>query len=138
MEGNQDEIDAFPNAEARKRTVAQAIDAYMLDYSGRDVGLINRLAWWKSEYGAVSLAQLNQAKIKDAVRELGRENVRRGSGPGGRVHSLSRRKAPATINRYLQAISSVLAWAVDQGWIAKNAARHQASQGAQRESAMAF
>ncbi len=122
MEGNQDEIDAFPDAEARKRTVAQAIDAYMLDYSGRDVGLTNRLAWWKSENGTVSLAQLNQAKIKDAIRKLGRENIKRGKGPGGKAQSLSRRKAPATLNRYLQAISSVLTWAVDQGWIAKNPA----------------
>jgi len=72
MKGNQDEIDAFPDAEARKRTVAQAIDAYMLDYSGRDVGLTNRLAWWRAEIGTVSLANLTQAKIKDAIRKLGR------------------------------------------------------------------
>ncbi len=35
---------------------------------------------------------------------------------------LNRRKSPATLNRYHQAISTVLTWAVDQDWISKNTA----------------
>ncbi len=122
MEGNQDEIDAFPNAEARKRTVAQAINAYMLDYSGRDTAIVKRLSWWTEHFGGVSLAAFNQTTIKDGLRQLGREKAKRHAGKKG-AQSLGRSKAPATINRYLQAISSVLTWAVDQDWITKNPAR---------------
>ena len=65
MEGNRNAIDAFPDAEARRRSVADAIDAYMLDYLGRDEGIIWRLSWWKDRYGDVPLAQFTPAKTKD-------------------------------------------------------------------------
>lgn len=120
MEGNKDDIDAFPDAEARRRTVGGAIDAYMLEYSGRDQGVISRLSWWKANYGDVTLATLSQAKVKDALRDLSRAKAMSGTGRGGPVRSLSRKKSPATINRYRQALSSVLSWCVEQSWIAAN------------------
>jgi integrase len=121
MRGNPDEIEAFPDAEARKRTLTQAIDAYMLSRTGRDEGIIYRLSWWKEKRGSLALSELSKAKIKNAIREIAQENVKHGTGRGV-VGTLSRSKAPATLNRYLQAVSSVLTWAVDEDWITKNPA----------------
>lgn len=121
MEADEDAIAAFPDAEARRRTLAQAIDGFMLEYSGRDTAILRRLAWWKAEYGDTPLADFTQAKIKDGLRRLGQDSAKRYAGKNGIV-TLGRKKGPATINRYHQAISSVLSWAVDQSWIAKNPA----------------
>jgi integrase len=122
MEGDEDAIAAFPDAEARRRTVAQAIDGYMLGYKGRDTAIIKRLSWWREQYGTTALADFTQAKIKDGLRELARQDARRNAGKGKPRASLGRKKSPATCNRYLQAISSVLSWAVDESWITKNPA----------------
>jgi integrase len=121
MEGNRDHIDAFPDAEARKRTVEQAIDGYMLEYSGRDVSIVRRMTWWKDHFGSTALTDFTAAKIKDGLRQLGREHAKRHAGKNGQA-SLGRKKAPATINRYHQSISSVLSWAVEESWLAKNPA----------------
>jgi integrase len=121
MEGSRDNIEAFPDAESRRRTVADAIDSYTLQYSGRDGAIIKRLSWWKEQYGSCPLADFSQAKIKDGLRQLTRERAKRYAGKHGRV-SLGRTKAPATVNRYRQGISSVMSWALDESWIAKNPA----------------
>jgi integrase len=120
MEGDREAIDAFPDAEARRRTVGIAIDAYMLAYSGRDEGIVSRLAWWKANYGAVPLAQFTPAKRNDGLRDLSLERAKHCNGPGRTMKALPRAKSPATLNRYAQAISSVLSWCVDEGWLAKN------------------
>lgn len=122
MEGNRGDIDAFPDAEARRRTIADSIDAYMLEYDGRDAGIVSRLGWWRDQYGSIALAQFTQARIKDALRELGRSKALRGNGRSRAAQPLTRRKSPATVNRYRQALSSVLSWAVEQSWITANAA----------------
>jgi integrase len=122
MEGDEEAIAGFPNAEARRRTVAQAIDDYMLGYRGRDTAIIKRLSWWREQYGTTLLTDFTQAKIKDGLRDLARQDARRNGGKGKPTVSLGRKKGPATINRYLQAISSVLSWAVDESWISKNPA----------------
>jgi integrase len=123
MEGSRDNISAFPDAEARKRNVGQAIDAFMLAYTGRDVSIVRRLGWWKDRYGTTPLVDFNHAaRIKDALRDLAREDARRWAGKAKPPRSLGKKKGPATCNRYLQSISSVLSWCVDENWIQKNAA----------------
>jgi len=122
MEGNTENIDAFPDAEARKRTVADAIDGFMEEYQGRDSAILGRLAWWKQEYKDLPLAQFSQAAIKDAIRRLSGSKARRAAGKGKTV-TMDKPKGVATCNRYLGAISICMAWAVDEGWIKRNPAR---------------
>jgi len=122
MEGDEEAISGYPDDEARRRTVGQAIDGYMLAYVGRDTAIVKRLSWWKEQHGATPLADFSTAKIKDALRDLARQDAVRNAGKGKPTASLGRKKSPATCNRYLQAISSVLTWAVDESWITKNAA----------------
>ena len=121
MEGSKKNLDAYPDAEARRRTVAEAIDQFMLEYSGKDMAIVGRLGWWRDEYGAVSLAQFTTAKIREGLRSLARQRCRRAAGKGKTV-SLARTRSPATVNRYLGAISIAMAWTVEEDWLAENPA----------------
>jgi integrase len=121
MEGSRDDLAAFPDAEARRRSLANAIDDYVLDYRGHDDSLQGRLAWWRQQFGTAALVDVSAAKINDGLRQLAREHAMRYNGEGA-PKSLGHAKSPATINRYLRALSSVLSWCVDQGWLGKNPA----------------
>jgi integrase len=123
LEGDRDKLDAYPNAEARRRTVKDAVDGYMLDFAGRDTGMSSRLSWWRTEYGSTTLANFRQPQIREGLRKLARENVRRGNGRGkskGKTETVDRKKTSSTITRYQSSISSVMRWAVDQGWLTRN------------------
>lgn len=123
MEGNRANIDAFPDAEARRRTVADAIDGYMLDYKGRDRVQVSRLSWWKAAYGEQPLAAFTSARVREGLRKLAGESARQGAGRGknkGKTKALPRKRAGATVVRYQAALSVVMRWAVDEGWITKN------------------
>jgi len=105
LEGDTDALDSLPGTESRRRSVTQAIDAYMLVYSGRDPALVGRLHWWRIEAGHLSLERLTAATIRDALRKLGET------------------RTPATGNRYLAAISAVCRWAIKEQWLNRNPAR---------------
>lgn len=105
LEGDTDALDSLPGTESRRRTVAQAIDTYMLGYSGRDNALAGRLHWWHIEVGHLSLERLTAATIRDALRKLATD------------------RTSATCNRYLAALSAVCRWAVKAEWMARNPAR---------------
>jgi|LNAP01.1.fsa_nt_gb integrase len=90
----------------RRRTLADLIDKYNTDHlpfkpNSRDAdGVKAQLAWWRGEYGHVTLDKLTPAVIADARGRLAKR--------------MTRNKTPlsgATINRYLAAISSVCKWA---------------------------
>lgn len=121
MDGNSDHIDAYPDAEARRRRVADAIDAFMLEYAGRDGTLPSRLAWWKTHHGHHTLAGFTQPRIREGLRQLAGEKVNRGDGKG-KSKALDRTKSASTVNRYLTSISSVLRWTVEEGWLPRNPA----------------
>src|SRR5688572_19744339 len=78
MEGDKDQIDAFPDAEARRKTVADTIDAYMLGFTGRDEGMVSRLAWWKAQAGHHTLATFTQHRIRELLGQLATEKAKRG------------------------------------------------------------
>jgi integrase len=123
MEGSDAHLDAYPDAEARRRTIANVIDAFMLDYRGKDTAIVGRLTWWRTHYGHITLANFNQATVKEGLREVLRQPARRANGKGttkGRTKSLERNRGPATSNRYKGAISIALAWAVEADWIKTN------------------
>lgn len=123
MEGNIDRVDDVPGVEARRRTVADAIDAFMLAYDGKDDMIAGRLAWWRDEFGALPLSRLTQAQVRDGLDRLARQPAKSSAGKA-RTRSLGRAKSKATINRYLGALSIALNWIVEERkWIARNPAK---------------
>jgi len=118
LEGNLDTVDAFPDAEARRRTLAQVIDGYMLERTGKDASIGGRLAWWKRQYGHLSLSRFTQSRVREGIRELAQDRTRKAP-----EAAETQTRGAATLNRHLAAVSAVMKWAVSEGWIATNPVR---------------
>ncbi len=88
----------FRVAEAEKHTLAELIDRYLKDYA-RTKNDRQRLLWWREQLGYCLLADLTPARITE-----GRDRLRN--------------RSPATVNRYLSALSHALTIATrDYGWL---------------------
>jgi integrase len=105
------------------RTVAEAIDAFLAqELTGKkDTRMLTaRLLWWRCKLGSIRLRDLTAWHISQQLDRLATEPqaAKRPDGP-------RKPRAEATINRYRDAFSSSLAWAVRQTppWIASNPAR---------------
>lgn len=94
----------FTSSEARKRSVAELIDRYIKDVlpGKKDkVSPKRQLGWWKARIGHLMLADVTPAVVSEARDALVREPTnwenakRKGTSP----------RSPATVNRYLAAIS---------------------------------
>jgi integrase len=110
-----------PSGEAAQRTVGEAIDRYLEllpnvklnDERNRR----RQLAWWRAELGKLTLAQCTAARIATCRDKLLATPICR---PGGTNKS----RQPATVVRYLAALSHVLTVATDDwGWLPDNPVR---------------
>jgi integrase len=98
----------FEEQKAKIHTVADALDRYLASPRFQKLaGQVDRKAqinWWKEQYGKLTLAQFQPDKIAEGRDALTAEG-----------------KAPATVNRYLAALSAGLKNTVRElGWIAVN------------------
>jgi integrase len=110
----------FKCAEAKRRSVAELIERYIaavLPQKPRDLRNRKRqLLWWKAELGHLKLADLTPALLSAKRDLLLASEVRRQSGT-----SPVRKKSPATVRRYLAALSHALSVAVrDWQWLDEN------------------
>jgi integrase len=100
----------FKTSEARKHTLAEAIKRYKESVLPRKKDQKKQealLDWWKDEIGAHTLADITPAKISECRDELLKGVTTRGT-----------RRAPATVVRYLAALSNVFTTAVNEwGWL---------------------
>jgi integrase len=97
---------AFRNVEARRRTLGEAIDRYILEElpKKRD-GSTHRtcLPWWKQRLGHLRLADVTPALLVEHRGKLSRETFARSKGAKPRQYP----RSAATVNRYLSALSHV-------------------------------
>lgn len=107
-------------------TLAQLIELYMADYAGRDDTRAQRLGWWATQLGSITLADISDDHVHAALEHLAANPPRyfAGKDADGRPILRAKRKtlAPATVNRYSAALASVLTWAVrrriaPKGWV---------------------
>lgn len=109
-------------------TVTELIDRRMRVYTGRDTSIGNKLETWKELIGDVPLERVDADLMHSARAEIaalpaltykGRDaEGRRIMRPKDRAGT----KTPATVNRYLAALSGVFTWAVNEritprGWV---------------------
>jgi integrase len=118
-------VRTFPTAPNRgELTLREVVDAFMAGYSGRDGSIAQRLAWWVERMGEVKLRDLDGDVIADHLDALAASGARRYAGrdaDGRRVYREHAPRAPATVNRYRQALASVVTWAMHRrltpkGW----------------------
>lgn len=105
-----------PSAEARKRTLADAIDRYLTVTLPQSKHQKNKseqtriLKWWRDELGSRPLGSITASTIAEVRDRLATEKVR-----GDKLRSGS------TINRRITALSAVMTVAVKEyGWLPKN------------------
>lgn len=96
--------------EAAKRTLSEAIDRYITEREAAGklaTARRRQLDWWRGEYGSRKLGQVTCSVIIEARDTLLTE-----------AHPTRKeRRKPATVNRYLAALSHVLSTAVDWEWL---------------------
>lgn len=119
MEASIRKGDALPVNEARKHTLGDLVDRYLEVIERRNpVALKDQkriLGWWKQELGAYALANITPALIAQKRDELLAEDIGVGA---------PRKRAPATVNRYLAAISKAFSEAVrEMHWMKENPLR---------------
>lgn len=96
-----------PTTADRRRTVADLIDVTIRDHlpnkrhSRDNAKLETKLIWWKDAIGYVGLDKLKPEVIGEAIADLRKTKTRSGAGV-----------LPATINRYLAALSVACQYAV--------------------------
>ena len=120
---------AFRNVEARRRTVAAAIDRYIAEELPKKKDSRTRrirLLWWKQKLGSLKLADVTPAIIVECRGLLTRETFTRAK-PESNRSTLRGKDAPrhkrtdSTVNRYLAYLSHVFTLARREWhWISNN------------------
>jgi integrase len=116
----------FPTHEAKRHTLAELIDRYLgLTKEKREPAYYERkkalLGCWRDALGDYSLAQLTPALIAEQRDKFLRENIGTKKAP--------RRRAPATVNRHLSALSKACTEAVREWhWLQDNPVRRVAKE----------
>ena len=97
----------FQTAEAKRHTFTELIDRYVRDVlptkGTQRENQRHQLRWWKSQLGDYLLADVTPARLAECRDRLSAEHTRYG-----------RARSPATVNRYLAALSHVFAVAVQE------------------------
>lgn len=101
----------FKTAESKKYTVADLIDRYLKHVARenptRYKDIQTQMAWWRVELGYCLLADLTKAKVNEKIDLL---SARVRTLKGGTVRNI----APASVNRYIAALSHACTLAVTQ------------------------
>ena len=108
-------------AEAKKHTVSELIDRYIeneLPKRKSDISKFQmQLTWWKNKIGCYYLSSITPAILSEAKEKLEKEKSLKPK--NGRMT-----RTPATVNRYLAALSIVFSYACNEyGWMDDNPMR---------------
>jgi integrase len=120
----------FRDVEARRRTMAEAIDRYLVEElpTKRDANTRrSRLLWWREKLGHLKLAEVNSATIVEHRNKLLREPYVKAK-PGAKGSTLVEgeaprefKRGPKTANRFLAYLSHVFTLARKEWhWIGHN------------------
>ena len=113
----------FPVVEAGRRTLADLIDRNIRDeVPKKKTGpkQARQLEWWREQLGVYLLKDVTPALLVEARDRLAAEPPARRHASGD-ASTAPRRRAPATVNRYLAALSHAFTVASKEwGWLGSN------------------
>jgi integrase len=113
----------FQTTEAKRHTVGDLLERYVRDVlptkkAKTQAPQVQQLAWWKARIGSKSLADCGPVLIADCRDALSREPITRAINA---PDAPERYRSPATVNRYLAALSHAFTVAVKEWqWIESN------------------
>jgi integrase len=93
------------NNRARNLTLRVLIAVYTQNHT-IDRTTTGALTWWKDHYGDELCLLIDKGMIRDALDSLAEGHARVGNGKG-KSKALTRKRGPATLNRYKAALSTV-------------------------------
>lgn len=102
----------FKTAEARRHTFGEMVDRYIRDILSKKPEKARKLQttqmlWWKTQLGHHTLADISPAAISECRDLLSHERIKKDSN-----------RSPATVNRYLAALSHCFTLAVNEwNWL---------------------
>jgi integrase len=104
----------FPSQESRKHTFSDLIDRYIIQVLPHKPKMIkqqqSQLTWWRKQLGHYLLAEVTPALISECKESLFNDKNTNG-----------KTRAPATVSRYLSALSHAFTIAVNEwGWLEHN------------------
>jgi len=107
----------FPEAQAKRHTVAAMIEQYIRDIlpnkPRNNRNQETQLQWWQAKIGRHTLAEIRPPHVALARDALAQENIGTTDKP--------RRRSPATVNRYLAALSHAFTIAIKEWqWLPDN------------------
>jgi integrase len=113
-------------ADRASLTVGEIIERRLASYAGRDTAILQRLATWRALVGDFKLEAINRDVVWAAREELQTLPALVYKGLDHEGHAIfkptrHKTKSPATVNRYMAALSGAFAWAIEQrlapfGW----------------------
>lgn len=106
----------------------ELVDRRMAIYAGRDVAMGQRLGTWRAILGDFTLEKLDADVVhaaRDQLAELPALAYKGLDSEGEKIFRAKnrhRQKTPATLNRYMAALSGLLTWAIERrlapkGWV---------------------
>ena len=108
----------FKTTEAKRHTLAELIDRYTKEVlptkrQGTTKDQVRQLAWWKEQLGTLALADITPARLAEYRDKLASE-----------ITTRHQPRNPATVNRYLAALSHAFTIAVKEWqWLEDNPLR---------------
>ena len=115
----------FKTTEAKRHTLAELIDRYSKDVlpgkrQGTAKNQVHHLAWWKEQLGTLALADLTPALLAEYRDKLANSVTVRHQ----QRSPATTKRSPATVNRYLAALSHAFTIAVKEWqWLEDNPLR---------------
>lgn len=113
VEADFDKWSKLLGGELRRHTLADLIDRFIKQWTGKDRSVISRAGWWYDHFGGLTLAEFNGDVVREGLARLELEPALKG---GHDVKEGDKPRSSATINRYKTAISTVFKAAIDRGW----------------------
>ena len=101
-------------------------DEYFRKWKGKDISRVARVGWWVDRIGDEKLIDIDQDLIRRHLKAYSAGKAERGNGRGltkGQTAKTSRTRSHATINRMKAALSALLKFAVNEGYLNTNPAR---------------
>lgn len=123
-----------------KFTFREIVDAFMVQYAGRDGNMASRIKPFFEQLGSKLAHEIDSDDIQDVLDAIAARGAIRNCGgreKGGNAVLTGRPLSPSTMNRYRAAASAVLTWArkkrlMPKGWSNPTAEVEQLSEGAGR------
>ncbi|QDP02200.1 tyrosine-type recombinase/integrase [Thalassotalea sp. PS06] len=105
--------------QGNKIQLQDLIVEYLEQWEGKDASMVQRLAFWSKHIGTKLLVDISTLHIRNGLDVLSKTNACKYSGSNKTKKTVftSKKLSHSTINRYKAALSSVLSYGVDKGYI---------------------